>query len=234
MAIIVSLLRAGKSDCGVVSSRLVTTMRSDIELLRGEGPGEDAEGLTARLLDAALAEFTAYGLRRTSMENVAERAGLARSTLYRRFSNKQDLVRAVALRQVRELLVHLVRQVEALPTVEERLVEAFVIGVQRSRADGLLGRLLESEPETVLPYFTTHADVGLGLGRAFLAEQLRRSPGPAVAADPDAAAEVIFRLTSSIMLSPRAYIPLDTDDELRAFARAYLVPLLHQPGLPRP
>jgi len=196
----------------------------------GEVLGDDAERLTARLLDAALAEFTAYGLRRTSMENVAERAGLARSTLYRRFSNKQELVRAVALRQVRGLLVHLVRQVEGLPTVEERLVEAFVAGVQRSRADGLLTRLLESEPDTVLPYFTTHSDVGLELGRSFLAEQLRRSPGPRVTADPEAAAEVIFRLTSSIMLSPRGYIPLDTDDELRAFARAYLVPLLHQSG----
>jgi AcrR family transcriptional regulator len=197
----------------------------------GEVPGDDAERLTARLLDAALAEFTAYGLKRTSMENVAERAGLARSTLYRRFSSKQELVRAVALRQVRALLVHLVHQVEQLPTVEERLVEAFVAGVQRSRADGLLTRLLTSEPETVLPYFTTHSDVGLQLGRTFLAEQLRRSPGPKSAGDPEAAAEIIFRITSSIMLSPRAHIPLDTDEELRAFARAYLVPLLHLPGI---
>jgi len=213
-------------------------MQPHVEILGqdavGEALGDDAEGLTARLLDAALAEFTTYGLRRTSMENVAERAGLARSTLYRRFSNKQELVRAVALRQVRELLVYLVRQVEQLPTIEERLVEAFVAGVQRSRADGLLTRLLKSEPETVLPYFTTHAEVGLGLGRAFLAEQLRRSPGPRIAADPDAAAEVIFRLTTSIMLSPKGHIPLDTDEDLRAFARAYLVPLLHQPGLGKP
>jgi AcrR family transcriptional regulator len=194
-----------------------------------EGLANEEEQVTARLLDAALAEFSAYGLRRTSMENVAERAGLARSTLYRRFSNKRELARAVAFRQSRTHLVELVRAVEGLPTVEDRLVEAFVLGVTRARTDGLLLRLLQSEPETVLPYFTTHSDIALDLGRGFLADQLRRSPGPPIKGDPDAAAELIFRLATSIMLAPRGHIPLDGQDDLRAFARAYLVPLLHVP-----
>ena len=197
--------------------------------LDGEDSANEEERITARLLDAAFEEFSAYGLRRTSMENVAERAGLARSTLYRRFSNKRELARAVALRQSRAHLVDLVRAVEALPTVEERLVEAFVQGITRARTDGLLLRLLEAEPETVLPYFTTHSDIALGLGRGFLAEQLRRSPGPPIKGDPDAAAELIFRLATSIMLAPRGHIPLDSEDDLRTFARAYLVPLLHVP-----
>jgi len=198
--------------------------------LDGEDSANEEERITARLLDAAFEEFSAYGLRRTSMENVAERAGLARSTLYRRFSNKRELARAVALRRSRAVLVDLVRVVEKLPTVEDRLVEAFVLGITRARADGLLLRLLEAEPETVLPYFTTHSDIALGVGRSFLAEQLRRSPGPPMKADPDAAAELIFRLATSIMLAPRGHIPLASEDDLRTFARAYLVPLLHVPA----
>jgi hypothetical protein len=71
-------------------------------------------------------------------------------------------------------------------------------------------------------------------GRAFLAEQLRRSPGSRVAAGPDAAAEVIVRLATSIMLAPSGHIPLDTDEDLRSFAWAYLVQLPHQPGLGKP
>jgi hypothetical protein len=78
-------------------------------------------------------------------------------------------------------------------------------------------------------------------GRAFLAGQLPRSPGPRIAADPDAAAGLIVRLATSIMLSPSGHIPLDTDEDLldtdedlRAFAWAYLVPLPHQPGLGKP
>jgi AcrR family transcriptional regulator len=205
-----------------------------VPLPDGAGSVDEEERITARLLDAALAEFSAYGLRRTSMENVAERARLARSTLYRRFGNKRELARAVALRQSRAHLTELVRAVEKLPTVEDRLVEAFVLGITRARTDGLLLRLLEAEPETVLPYFTTHSDIALGVGRGFLAEQLRRSPGPPIKGDPDAAAELIFRLATSIMLAPRGHIPLDSEDDLRTFARAYLVPLLHVPALGGP
>jgi AcrR family transcriptional regulator len=201
-----------------------------VPLPDGAGSADEEERITARLLDAALAEFSAYGLRRTSMENVAERARLARSTLYRRFGNKRELARAVALRQSRAHLTELVRAVEKLPTVEDRLVEAFVLGITRARTDGLLLRLLEAEPETVLPYFTTHSDIALGVGRGFLAGQLRRSPGPPIKGDPDAAAELIFRLATSIMLAPRSHIPLDSEDDLRTFARAYLVPLLHVPA----
>ena len=121
------------------------------------------------------------------------------------------------------MLVELVRIVEKLPTVDDRLVEAFVLGITRARIDGLL----DAEPETVLPYFTAHSDIVLGVGRGLLAEQLRRNTGPPIKGDPDAATELIFRLATSIMLTPRGHIPLDSEDDLRTFARAYLVPLLH-------
>jgi hypothetical protein len=32
------------------------------------------------------------------------------------------------------------------------------------------------------------------------------------------------------MLAPRGHIPLDSEEDLRTFARAYLVPLLHVPA----
>lgn len=43
------------------------------------------------ILDAAGEELLASGLRRTSMEAIAERAGLARQTLYLHFSNKEEV-----------------------------------------------------------------------------------------------------------------------------------------------
>src|SRR3977135_2182565 len=135
-----SLQRKTPITAMIEPPKLIATMSPPIEPVPQPGaeePATEEERITARLLDAALAEFSAYGLRRTSMENVAERAGLARSTLYRRFSNKRDLDRPVALRQSRAPLVELVRAVEGLPTVEDRLVEAFVRGISRARSDGL-------------------------------------------------------------------------------------------------
>jgi hypothetical protein len=54
--------------------------------------------------------------------------------------------------------------------------------------------------------------------------------GPPIKSDPDAAAELIFRLATSIMPAPRGPILLDSPDDLRTVARAYLVPLLHVPA----
>ncbi|MFI0353610.1 TetR/AcrR family transcriptional regulator [Actinomadura sp. 9N407] len=191
---------------------------------------EDIEDLTARILDAALEEFGSYGLRRTNVDNVARRAGLARATVYRRFGSKNDLMRAVALRESRRAMVVMVRAAEHRPSIEDRLVEGFVTGIGLARANPLLARLISTEPELILPYLTTDSRFVLTFVRDFLAEQFRRSPGPPAVAAPDAAAEIMVRLAMSFYLAPDSCIPLDGEDDLRAFARTYLVPLLYTGG----
>jgi AcrR family transcriptional regulator len=190
-------------------------------------PAEAADDLTGRILDAALAELRDYGLRRTSMENVARRAGLARATIYRRFPNKPELVRVVAVREVGRMMAHVTRSVSGYPTVRERVVEGFVAGVRLARDDSLLTRLLASEPETTLPYLTIDSEFALAAIRGFLVSQLVSAPEPTSLADPEATAEVMVRLGLSVLFAPSGHIPLDTDEDLRAFATSYLLPLLH-------
>jgi len=48
------------------------------------------------LLDAALAEITAHGAQGLSMASLARRAGVAQSAPYRHFSDREDLLAAVA------------------------------------------------------------------------------------------------------------------------------------------
>ncbi len=45
-----------------------------------------------KILDAGLALFVEFGLRRTTMEDVATRAGIGRATAYRRFADKDQLI----------------------------------------------------------------------------------------------------------------------------------------------
>lgn len=47
---------------------------------------------------AALAEFTAFGYRRTSIESIARRADVSRATVYSHWSNKEELFRALVSR----------------------------------------------------------------------------------------------------------------------------------------
>ncbi|MCG8493991.1 MAG: TetR/AcrR family transcriptional regulator [Sneathiellales bacterium] len=46
------------------------------------------------ILDASLRLFMRYGVKRTSMGDVAEEAGVSRQTLYNSFKNKGDILRA--------------------------------------------------------------------------------------------------------------------------------------------
>jgi TetR/AcrR family transcriptional regulator len=54
-----------------------------------------------RILAGALERFTAYGYRRTALEDIAQAAGLSRASVYVHFRNKEDVFRALA-RQVHE------------------------------------------------------------------------------------------------------------------------------------
>ena len=47
---------------------------------------------------AALAEFTAFGYRRTSIESIARRAAVSRATVYAHWSSKEELFRALVSR----------------------------------------------------------------------------------------------------------------------------------------
>jgi AcrR family transcriptional regulator len=49
-----------------------------------------------KILAAALARFSHYGYRRTSMEDIAEEAGVSRASLYSQFPNKEEIFRSLA------------------------------------------------------------------------------------------------------------------------------------------
>lgn len=73
---------------------LVKTAMSD----RSEGSGAAAEESTNRIeqvADAALRLFARYGFKRTSMDDIAKEAGLAKATLYLHFKGKDDVFRAM-------------------------------------------------------------------------------------------------------------------------------------------
>lgn len=47
-----------------------------------------------QILDAAISVFSRYGLRKSTMGDIAEQAGISRQTLYARYSNKDEIIAA--------------------------------------------------------------------------------------------------------------------------------------------
>ena len=60
--------------------------------------------MTDDILDAARVVFEEYGARRANVDDVARKAGISRSTLYRRFPNKESLLAAVIDRETNAFL----------------------------------------------------------------------------------------------------------------------------------
>jgi AcrR family transcriptional regulator len=198
---------------------------SDALLARLAAPDSGADDLDTRILDAALAEFETYGLRRVSVEDVAKRAGVARTTIYRRFTNKEQLLQAVILRECHRFLTAIAEATEDLESAEDAVVEGFVVGLRSARTHPLMTRVLESEPEAFLPQLSMNGGAVMLAARDILADRLRRAR-PGDAQDHNTVAEVLLRLAVSLLLLPGGGLRLDGEDAIRAFARDYLTRML--------
>ncbi|MEU6018526.1 TetR/AcrR family transcriptional regulator [Streptomyces sp. NPDC047515] len=192
----------------------------------GESPPSDA--LSEQILDAAREQFMTFGLRRSTVDDVAKRAKVSRVTVYRRIGNKDSLVSACLLREYRRFVVEVDDAVAALPTTEDRLVEGFTAVLGHIRTHPLIGGLLRLEPETMLPFLTLESGPALLVIRDYLAGRLRhaRRAQGRPESDPTPVAELMVRITVSFLLNPVSCFELDDDEQVRAFARRYLVPLL--------
>jgi AcrR family transcriptional regulator len=190
---------------------------------------ETEDPVARRILDAALEQFTVFGLRRSSMDDVARRAGVSRVTVYRRFRNKDKLVEQTLLRENGRFFQLLDSAVAPLPTMEERVVEGFVVALRHTRAHPLFGGLLRLEPEVVLPYLTVNGGSTLSTTVEYLTGHLRRAQQAEGRPDDDPrpVAELMVRVAVSFLLNPAGCIEMEDEDQARAFARRYLAPLLN-------
>src|SRR2546421_12614008 len=98
-----------------------------LEWVRGRR--DHADDSVRQILDAAVATFQNLGIRRATMDDIARAARLGRATVYRRFPQKGDLVRAALLHELRRVLDDLDRKIATAATLRDRLVEGFVGGI---------------------------------------------------------------------------------------------------------
>jgi AcrR family transcriptional regulator len=125
---------------------------------RGGGPSV-ASRATARtrtdeslLLDAARECILAVGWRRTTLTDVARRAGVSRMTIYRIWPDMQTLLADLMTREWSGLADAAARQAATQPTGAARVAAGVVATVTALRDNELLRRILEVDPEMLLPY----------------------------------------------------------------------------------
>jgi AcrR family transcriptional regulator len=131
-----------------------------------------AEAAAAREVPDAIAEAVresvlAVGVRRTTLTDVARRAGVSRMTLYRRVPDVETLLLEVMTRDLGALLSEIEVAVARRRTARARLVALTVEAARRLPEEPLFQRVLDVDPELVLPYLTVRigSTQRLALGR---------------------------------------------------------------------
>lgn len=117
-----------------------------------------------RILDATVEVAALYGLSKLSMSDVASRAGISRPTLYKYFSSKDDLVAATVSREAMLLVGRVIDEASRHDDPTDALRFAIVTALELTREHPLLDRIIRTEPELLLPYLTTEAVPGGGVG----------------------------------------------------------------------
>jgi AcrR family transcriptional regulator len=199
---------------------------STTELLRLAAEHASADETTERILDAAMAQFLDFGLRRTTVEDVAVRAGVTRVTVHRRFGRKSDLIQGLLLRELSRFLKEFDEIVSPLPTLEDKLVEGFVVTLRAARSHPLITRILKTEPEVLLPELTVRGGPFLQAACAFLVSYTREEAKGFEEADIAAIAEMFVRLVASFLLTPTTVADIGTDAAARRYAQRHLAPLM--------
>ncbi len=190
---------------------------------------DDADEVRVRVLDAAFEQFCRMGVQRSTMEDVAKRAGLSRITVYRRFATKDTLVEHVVRREYRRYFDRFLTEIKQAETVADRVVLGFVSSLRAIRGNPLIGGLIAAEPGLLASSMITDAGRTLATVREFVAGQLRREQHAGTVAaglDVEVVAELMVRVSASFLAIPSRVVDLDDDEQLAALARRYLVPML--------
>ncbi len=109
-------------------------------------PADDA------YLDAARSAILAVGWSRTTLTDIARRAGVSRMTLYRRWPDTQAMLADLMTREWGRVVDKAADSLDSSADPLRRIADGVVATVQALRADALLRRIIDVDPEVLLPY----------------------------------------------------------------------------------
>ncbi len=199
--------------------------RVDVDVLMArlveDPPDDDVDG---RILAAASGALARSGLAGLEVDEVAQRSGVGRSTIYRRFTDRNLLIAATLAHDARRFLGALAVAVEELDDLEDQVVAAFVAGLRVAQRTGL-GSMVRGEP-LLLQLLTVDSGPLLTAATEQLVA-LAVLHDPTVDRDVAAgAAEMLVRLAISFVVAPETSLRLD-DDEIENTVRRHVAPLVN-------
>lgn len=184
-------------------------------------------------LDAARACILDVGWRRTTLTEVARRAGVSRMTIYRTWSDMPELLGDLMTREWGELVASTqpaLGQGEAGPRPGQ-IADGVLRAVAVLRDNELFVRIVELDPELILPYLLARRGRSqeLILGVLVAVIEAGQAAGTVRAGNPAAIARGVVLAAHGFVLSAHtmaddAVSPDELDEELRLLVTRTLTP----------
>jgi AcrR family transcriptional regulator len=198
-------------------------------------PGRPAGRNTTAILDAASSAVAAVGLRRTTVADVARKAGVSRMTVYREYGDAAAVFRALLTREVESVVAAATSGAADQRTGRDRLVEATIHAVEACIEHPLLQRLLDVDPEFLLPFVVERLGSSQRAVLVLLTEQLRAGMADGSIRSVAGTDEELTRVAYTMLLTVQSFIfssrntPAESDPagvkaELRVLLDAYQRP----------
>lgn len=186
------------------------------------------------VLDAVRDCVLAVGVRRTTLTDVARRAGVSRMTLYRRWPDVRSLVGDLMTREWVAVATAAMPERRAGAHARGLIVDGLVAGVEAFRVHPLFRKIVDVDPELLLPYVLDRRGASQEALIALLADAVREghTDGSVRAGHVERQARALLLIVQSFTLSLRTMTDEDDADlsseaflaELRSILERTLTP----------
>lgn len=181
-----------------------------------------SDPMLVRILDAGEQCILRFGIRRTSMGEVARVGKLSRGSIYRYFGAKEALVEGIIRRQQEDFL----NRTEAKLEKESSLVDKLTLSVLAGRKDmqeGIFASLAEVEPETLAMMFLDPRFYQRSL--SFWPRHIRMAQASGeigAGMEVEFVTDLVVRLAVSLVMFPKLGVELKTRKGLRNYLQQML------------
>ena len=179
------------------------------------------------ILAAAKRCYLADGISATGMKDVAASAGMARSTLYRYFPGRDELLVATIKGEMVDLNERIRKKMAKYHEPADLVVEGLIVAIKEVPRRPLLRAVFASDKDSRARRVVWSSDVIVSFGEELMDHVIRPARDAGLLQDavrPEILVEWVYRLLLSFLTLPSNWVK--SDAQLRATLHALLVPVL--------
>ena len=182
-----------------------------------------SDATTEAILDATRASVLDFGIRRTTLTDVARRAGVSRMTVYRRYPDVAAVLRDLMTREFGHAMAEIAQRTDGTHG-RARVVARVLAIVDALGEHPLMTKIVEAEPELLLPYVLDRMGETQRTAVTLAAHDIAegQADGSIRAGAPRVLAQALLLITQSFVLSGG----IAREDVPRATLRAELAHVL--------